>query len=306
MHSDRSATPSQRKYIIVSPVKDEEKYISATLDSVIAQTVRPECWVIVDDGSTDGTAALVKRYCDKHAWIRLIQHKRGHRRDTGSAEALAFSVGYDSLKALDFDFVVKLDGDVRLEESYFERLLNRFEEDPSLGIASGIYLERTGKAWQPVKMPEYHASGATKVVRRKCFEEIGGFLTRPGWDTVDEIKARYRGWRTCHFTDAKFYHLRHEGTAMGRLHTYSMYGEISYLVGGSKLFFLLKLIHRSLFGIPPILCGIVMLVGYLRPALRRETMLISGAEARLYRQMLNKRILRPLSSVTPHPKYSLK
>src|SRR4029079_12675839 len=114
---------------------------------------------------------------------------------TGSAEAQAFKYGYDSLGTTDYEFIIKLDGDLSFGPEHLAGVLQRFREDPTLGIASGIYCELSeGDVWKHVRLPWYHAFGACKVVRRSCFEEIGGFRTAPGWDTVDEIRAWHRGW----------------------------------------------------------------------------------------------------------------
>jgi len=279
------------RYIIVSPVKDEVSHIKETLDSVVAQTIRPFIWLIVDDGSTDGTKEIIRSYCARHDWIRLLINNRPGQRNTGSAEVIAFSLGYETVRNEDFDFVVKLDGDLRLEPDYFEKLFVEFEKNPALGIASGIYLERHGNGWQPVRMPGYHAAGATKVIRKACFEEIGGFIDTPGWDTVDEIRAWGKGWRTAHFENATFHHLKNEGSGMGYRKTNHMHGEIYYLTGGSKAFFLGKVSKRIALGQPFLLAGIYMFLGYLRPMINKKPLLVTPEESRLYRKMLRGRLV---------------
>ena len=137
--------------------------------------------------------------------------------------------------------IVKLDGDLSFGPEYFATLLGRFASDERLGIASGIYREMNDQgAWIPIKMPSYHAFGACKVVRRRCFENIGGFLTSPGWDTVDEIRAHTMGWETRHFADLETRHHKREGSAMGSLSTNAFHGEIYYVTGGGPLFLVLQ------------------------------------------------------------------
>lgn len=278
------------KYIIVSPIKDEDKYIRETIESVIRQTKIPSRWIIVDDGSTDNTIEIVRPYCERFNWIELVVNNNAGKRNTGSAEVVAFNLGYELVKNEDYDFIVKLDGDLRLERDYFDRLLKEFHDDMRLGIASGIYLEDHGQGWKPVSMPKYHAAGATKVIRRKCFEDIGGFITVPGWDTVDEIKAQYQGWKTTHLKDAVSYHLKNEGSGMGFRRTNTMQGEIFYLTGGSKYFFFAKIIRRMIFGRPIMIAGIYMLYGYMRSLVQSKPLLISNEEAKQYRKMLAERI----------------
>src|SRR5271157_2304058 len=176
-------------YVIVSPVKDEEKYIETTIKSVIGQTVRPSSWIIVDDGSRDRTSGIVRKYCQRYSWIHFVRIDRGAEKQVGSAEVSAFVLGYKQVEA-DHEFVVKLDGDLDLPEDYFAGLIARFREDETLGIASGLFLEQKGKRWVLCRLPDYHAVGASKMVRIECYRQIGGFILEPGWDTVDEIRAR--------------------------------------------------------------------------------------------------------------------
>lgn len=283
------------RYILISPVKDEEKYVEATLRSVAAQTLRPYRWVIVDDGSRDSTPEILRRYAETCDWIRVVRIEGRPGRRPGSGVMGAFAVGYEMVAADDFDFVVKLDCDLELPPNYFERLCEEFRRDESLGIASGIYFQERNGSWVPVAMPAYHAAGAAKMVRKKCYADIGGFVLARGWDTVDEIRAVNKGWKTLHFPDMPFRHLKNEGTGVGLLRTYMMHGEIYYLTNGGPVFFLLKLLHLFYRGTPFLVGGAALLWGYLRCWITRRPRLVSDAEARLYRQMLNRRIWESVS-----------
>jgi biofilm PGA synthesis N-glycosyltransferase PgaC len=284
------------KYVIVSPVKDEEVYLDRMINSVLQQTVLPARWVIVDDGSCDDTPHILKRYSEQHDWIRPVRLERSEQRQLGITEIRAFTIGFSFLDDIEFDYIVKLDCDVELPFDYFATLLSRFQ-DPTLGIASGIYVEPKGDAWVPVSMPEYHAAGASKVVRSECFREIGGFISDRGWDTIDEIRAHMAGWNTCHFPDIVFRHLRNEGSAAGPLETNRMHGHIYYLTGGNMLFLLLKMLHRCWFGRPFILGGLSMLLGFLWPLLSGVPRAVTEDEARLYRRMLNRRLAERMSRI---------
>ena len=279
------------KYIIISPVKDEDKYIESTIQSVLGQTVKPAQWIIVDDGSQDGTAAILNGYCKNNGWITVKRIEREPQRRPGSAVINAFNKGLELIKDEKYDFIVKLDCDLKFEPDYFKNMFSRFQDDANLGIASGVYLEKRGKAQIPVEMPDYHASGASKVVRSQCFKEIGGFTPEKGWDTVDEIKAQSRGWKTAHFKDIHFYHLKNEGSGIGNIRTNKMHGEIYYLTGGSKPFLLLKVAHRMIFGAPFIAGGFMMLIGYLIPLIKGKKLLVNDKEAQFYKKLLNKRII---------------
>ena len=279
------------KYAVITPVKNEARFLPQTIASMVCQSVLPLVWMVVDDASTDTSAEIIKACERRYPWVRYLLHPGEAARKTGSAEIHAFDYGFQALGSLDFDFIVKLDGDLRFEADYFETLLSRFSGQKNLGIASGIYLEVAGPFWEPVKMPGYHAAGASKVVRRECFEQIGGFIAQRGWDTIDEIRAQAKGWDTAHFPDIQFYHLRKEGAGMGQLHTSIMHGEIFYRSGGSFLFFVAKALDRIFRGKPAVLAGAAMIYGYIRSWWKRQVKLVTPLEERTYRSLLSRRIL---------------
>ncbi|WP_029001905.1 glycosyltransferase family 2 protein [Azohydromonas australica] len=282
------------RYVLVTPVKDEAAFIRETLMSVKRQTHLPLRWVIVDDGSCDDTPRILREHADDVPWLTVVS-TGAKKRKLGSAEVLAFQRGLEHIDpALQYDVVVKLDGDVRLPETYFERVLERMAAAPDWGIVSGVYCEEKDGQWLPVPMPGYHAAGASKVVRRQCFQDIDGFIARKGWDTVDEIRAGLHGWRTGHFEDIQFYHLKPEGQAMGRLSTHRFHGEIYYQTGGGLLFLLLKVAHRMMAGQPRILGGMAMLWGYAVSVLSNKDRLVNREEAQYYRSMLNRRLAAPV------------
>lgn len=285
------------QYIIVSPVKNEEDKIEITIRSVLNQTILPTQWIIVDDGSSDHTVRIVEQYSKRHRWIRLHQLPYSSGRHLGWAEIRAFGAGYELVKDEAYDFIVKLDGDLELPSDYFARLFQKFWHDKQLGIASGECMEREGESWRPSSGPSYHAVGASKIVRRQCFEEIGGFVFHRGWDTVDEIRAQVKGWRTAHFGDIPFYHLRREGAANGPISTAILHGEVYYWTGGGFLFLLLKFFQRSALDRPLLLAALAMLWGYLRLWVTRQERIVSAEEAKHYRQLLNARIFDEVRAV---------
>lgn len=277
-------------YVIISPVKDEGQFIHLTLNSVASQTCQPLCWIIVDDGSEDQTAVIAGRFAAQYPFIRLLSGRKGGARQTGTTEIRAFLHGFDSVQDARFDYIVKLDGDLSFPEHYFEQLLDEFEKDPKLGIASGIYEEeQQDGTWQEVVMPEYHAAGASKMISRACYAAIGGFINTPGWDTVDEIRAWSHGWNTRHFRHLRMKHHRREGSAVGLRRTARMLGEIYYLTGGGKLFFILKVLnkmtHRPFFS-----AGLAMLQGYLSCWSQGQPLLVTESEQACYRKRLRQRL----------------
>ncbi len=286
-----------RSYVIISPVRDEERYIEKTLQTVLRQTLRPSKWIIVNDGSRDKTAEIINRYTRDHQWISAINTTRTGSRDLGNTEIRAFAEGYRLVENLPHRYIVKLDGDVELPDEYFSDLVRQFESDPRLGIASGMYVELKGGCWSPVEMPEYHASGASKMIRTDCFHQIGGFALGRGWDTLDEIKAQMSGWTTRHFKEIVFRHLKNEGSADGPLRTSRMHGLIYYLTGGGIGFLSLKILHRCIYGRPFLLAGCEMGVGYLKPYLSGEGRIVTDSEARWYRGKLNQRLRQNLLQI---------
>jgi len=256
---------SGKGYVVISSVRDERAFVERTLDSVCKQTARPECWVIVDDGSTDGTREILEHPAAAHSWIRLARVEGGGPRQTGSRVIQNLQAGCELIRDEAFDFVVKLDCDLDIPPGYFEKLLQKFHEDPKLGIASGIYLEQGEGKWVPIGMSSYHAAGAMKMMRAECYRDIGGFVAAPGWDAVDEIKAQVKGWRIGHFSDLHVLHLKDEGSGVG----------FRRMSAGS----------------------IAMIVAYFKCVVRRRSKLVKAEEAKYYRRMLNRRMLTGLLDV---------
>ena len=278
-------------YAVVSPVKNEAAYVELTLRSVTSQTLSPALWVIVDDGSTDDSATIVADYASRYAYITLVRRPVVAGRQPGAGVIRAFNHGLCRLAGQPYDFIVKLDCDLSFACDYFARLLQRFLDDATLGIASGIYQEPDAVGtWTPVSMPWYHACGASKVVRRSCFEQIGGFVTSPGWDTVDEIRAFTRGWTTRHFSELLLRHHKPEGSGIGPLRTSRMHGEIFYRTGGDPLLLLFKVLHR-LRSRPVVLNAAALIVGYLNALVRRDPLLVTRGEAKRYRALLRERLV---------------
>lgn len=206
-----NSAPNTMRYVIISPVRDEEKYIERTIQSVMRQTIRPVEWVIVDDGSCDRTAAILDDYASREPWIRPVHRKnRGHRK-SGTGVMEAFYDGYPTLQTRDWDFLVKLDGDLSFDENYFASCLERFQNNPKLGVAGGTILNEGANGLEPERSHDFHVRGATKIYRRQCWEAIGGLLRQTGWDTLDEVKANMLGWQSKsfrHYSGAAPYHRR--------------------------------------------------------------------------------------------------
>jgi poly-beta-1,6-N-acetyl-D-glucosamine synthase len=224
------------RYVIITPVRDEEEHIQATIESVRQQTVLPSLWVIVDDGSTDRTGAIADRAAAESPWIRVIHRTNRGFRKSGGGVMEAFYEGYHALSCPDWEFLVKLDGDLSFAPDYFEECFAHFQSDPDLGIGGGeIHHDIAGKLQAEVN-PRFHVRGATKIYRRACWEAIGGLWPASGWDTIDEVKANMLGWRTHSFPELHLLHHRFTGTEEGLMRDRVKHGMACYISGYHPLF----------------------------------------------------------------------
>ena len=232
------------RYVIITPVRDEEKHVEATIRSVIGQTIRPAEWVIVDDGSTDRTGVIIDQYAAQFPWIRAIHRPNRGLRRASWFDVNAFYEGYNALRCNDWDFVVKLDGDLSFPADYFEKCFQYFDRDPRLGIGGGdLYINLRGKLTLEVN-PRFHVRGATKIYRRACWQAIGGLWVGTGWDTLDEVKANMLGWKTYSFEDLRLTHLRPTGAADGKVRACVRHGLMCYICGYHPLFVVASCLYR--------------------------------------------------------------
>jgi poly-beta-1,6-N-acetyl-D-glucosamine synthase len=237
------------KYIVITPVRDEEEHLESTILSMIAQTIRPVEWVIVNDGSVDGTARIIDEAAARVPWIRAVHRQNRGFRKSGGGVVEAFNDGLSAITNSDWDFIVKLDGDLAFEAGYFESCFEMFRLDPRLGVGGGVicYLEEDGsKRFE--ECPAFHVRGATKIYRRACWEAIGGFWPAPGWDTIDEVKANMHSWSTRSFGDLHLVHHRLTGSADGPWRGLIKNGLANYISGYHPLFMLAKCGSRLLHG----------------------------------------------------------
>lgn len=260
--------PSDLSYVLVTPARNEEAFIENTIRSVVAQTLRPQRWIIVSDGSTDRTDAIAKSYAAQHDWIELLRMPE-HRDRQFAAKANAFNAGFQRLKGLRFDLVGNLDADITFDPEYFEFLLGRFAANPRLGVAGTPYVEDESRpdrhAYAHGSANLEHVSGACQIFRRRCFEEVGGYVPIKGGaiDWIAVTTARMKGWQTRTFLEKVCFHHRKIGTGdhstlMARFH----YGRKAYYVGGHPVWE----IFRGVFEMrkrPYLLRGLWFLAGYV-------------------------------------------
>jgi biofilm PGA synthesis N-glycosyltransferase PgaC len=272
------ATPDQpdqrdRRYCLITPCRDEAQHARQTIESIAQQTLPPALWVIVDDGSTDGTAEIVEEYARRLPYIRLLRRENSGQRRVGGGVVEAFNVGYASITPAEFEYVCKLDLDLVLPPGYFEELIRRMEAEPRLGSTSGkpwFVHPRTG-ALVPEVCGDEMSVGMTKFYRRSCFTEIGGFVQQVMWDGIDCHRARMLGWmaESVDSESLRFIHLRPQGASQNGIWTgRTRAGFGQYFMGTAPLYYLASAVYRALDH--PVLVGsVAMLWGYTRSALRR-------------------------------------
>ncbi len=261
-----------QRYLLISPCRNEADYMRQTLDSVVAQSIRPAKWVIVDDGSTDATPAILADYAARHDWIEIVTRKDRGRRSVGPGVIEAFYSGYDAIHPDDYDFLCKLDLDLRLPPRYFEILIGKMTANPRIGTCSGkAYIEEHGRL-----VSENHGDetslGMTKFYRVSCFREIGGFVREVMWDGIDCHCCRMKGWMACSWDEPelRFVHLRPEGSSQQSVYTGRMrHGFGQYFMGTGFLYMAASALYRVTEK-PYLLGSLAMLWGWLKSAMQRK------------------------------------
>jgi biofilm PGA synthesis N-glycosyltransferase PgaC len=256
------------RYVIVTPVRDEEKYVESTIESVLRQTVKPVEWMLIDDGSSDRTGMILDRYAAEYPWLRVLHRANRGFRKAGGGVMEAFHDGYNRLQIADWDFLVKLDGDLSFDPDYFEKCFDYFERDPKLGIGGGEIHHDIGGTMRVEGNPRFHVRGATKIYKRACWEGIGGLWPAPGWDTIDEVKANMLGWNTYSFPDLLLHHHRFTGSEEGLFRDRVKHGVACYVSGYHPLYVLASCVHR-LPQKPYVMGSVGIMYGFLKAYLTR-------------------------------------
>jgi len=262
------AATATARYLVVTPVRDEEAYLKFTIESMLAQTIRPAEWVIVNDGSTDNTGPIIDEYARQYHWIRAVHRKNRGFRKAGGGVVDAFNEGYRAASCKDWEFIVKLDGDLTLQPDYFERCIESFRRDDRLGVGGGVICYVTNGLKQIEECPTFHVRGATKIYRKATWEAIGGLWPAPGWDTMDEVKASMLGWTSRSFLNLHILHHRLTGTAEGIWGGLVKNGRANYICGYHPLFMLSKCLVR-LFRRPYIIGSLGLSYGFFSGYVKR-------------------------------------
>jgi glycosyltransferase involved in cell wall biosynthesis len=258
-------------YAIISPARNEEKFIEKTIKSMISQTILPVRWVIVSDGSTDQTDDIILRYSRQYSWITALHRPNSKVRDFAS-KVHSFNLGLKALKKDYYDFIGNLDADLTFSPKYFEYLISRFFQDPKLGVAGTPFVENGVQIYNYHFTNAAHVSGACQMFRRECFEEIGGYVPIEGGgiDWVAVTTARLKGWHTQTFMGMTLSHHRKIGTGNNRkiISAFNQ-GRKDYRLGNHPLWQLFRSIYQIKYK-PYLISGFLVFLGYIYSTVTRE------------------------------------
>ena len=281
------------KYVIITPAKNEEKFIEYTINSICNQTLKASEWIIVDDGSTDDTTVIIEKYIKIYQWIKLIKKPNYKEDRSGGAKVIrAFETGIKNLSQKDFDFIVKLDADLTLPHYYFEYIANEFRKNEKIGICGGICVtEYKGKVLAE-KSADFHIRGAIKAYRKECFNEIGGLMPVFGWDGIDEFLAMYYNWELRTLNDLKVVHHRVTGKETGQFLFSMKIGNYCYKIGYDPFLTLLRSLRRAFGTKLNLFSGAGVLIGYFKALFSGK--LLQKDQRKFIRKFQYKRIKKKL------------
>jgi biofilm PGA synthesis N-glycosyltransferase PgaC len=260
------------RYVLISPCRNEADFMRQTLDSVVTQSVLPAHWVIVDDGSTDETPKILRIYADRYPWIQIVTRTDRGRRSVGPGVVEAFYAGYETINPDDYDYLCKLDLDLRLPPKYFETLMARMASNPKIATCSGkAYIEKGGNLLSE-RHGDENSIGASKFYRVSCFKELGGFVREVMWDGIDGHRCRMKGWIACSWDnpELRFVHLRPMGSSQQNIFNGRMrHGYGQYFMGTGLLWMLATAVYR-IPEKPYVIGGLTILWGWIKSALQKK------------------------------------
>jgi glycosyltransferase involved in cell wall biosynthesis len=251
-------------YVLITPARNEAAFIELTIKSVVNQTVRPTRWIIVSDGSADGTDEIVTRYLADNPWMELVRMPERRERNF-AGKVRAFDAGYDRVKGIPYEVIGSLDGDLSFDNEYFAFLLGKLGENPALGLVGTPFQDGPNRTYDYRFVSTEHVSGACQLFRRKCFEDIGGYkpVEGGGIDHIAVLTARMKGWRTRTFTEKISLHHRPMGTAeRGTMKARFKTGSQDYALGGHPLWELFRTCYQ-MSKRPFVIGGLTLLAGYV-------------------------------------------
>jgi poly-beta-1,6-N-acetyl-D-glucosamine synthase len=257
---------------VISPVRDESRYVRKTLDAMVAQTVRPQEWLFVNDGSTDDTSAIIEAYSAKYPWIRVVNRDNRGFRQLGSGVIVAFNFGRSQLRSTDYEYIAKLDGDMSFPPKYLEIMLDKLQRDPKLAAVSGKVFRPEKGIYTEEYIADEMVAGQFKLYKRRAFDEIGGFTQTILWDGIDIHRCRMKGFTTRSFHDpnARLVHHRLMGSSDANVYKGRMrLGRGVWFMGYHPLYAVASGLFRT-HEKPYIVGGLIIIASYFYAAVRQE------------------------------------
>jgi poly-beta-1,6-N-acetyl-D-glucosamine synthase len=299
--STEQANPVKLNYVLITPARNEEMFIEKTILSVVRQTVLPIRWVIVSDGSTDGTNAIINSYARKHNWIDCVLLPERRERNF-AAKVNAFNIGFEKLDNIDFQLLANLDADITFEDDYFEYLLQQFAGNPHLGVGGTPFKEGSSQYDYRFTSRD-HVSGACQLFRRECFKDIGGYIPikEGGIDLVAVVTARMRGWETRTFTEKICLHHRKMGTAgQNQISGAFKGGYHDYLMGVHPIWQFFRSFYQMTKP-PYFIYGSILLSGFFWAMVKRPRKPVSDEFIHFRRREQMQRLFRFIRKMLPSP-----
>jgi len=289
-------------YVLITPARNEAQFIESTIQSVVAQSALPLRWVIVSDGSTDGTDEIVSRYAAQYEWIELLRMpERKERHFAGKVHA--FNAGKARVEDLPYEAIANLDADITFDEDYIAYLLEKLAADSTLGVVGTPYVETTKETFDYRFVSIEHVSGACQMFRRECYEAIGGYapVKVGAIDCIAVITARMKGWKTRTFTGKTCLHHRKVGTAQcGPIKARFIGGVMDYVMGNHPVWQLFRAAYQMTRK-PFVLRGLALEAGYLWAFLRHADRPVSRELVEFHRREQMRRLWKALSlRALPH------
>lgn len=281
------------RYVIITPARNEEAFIEQVITAMLKQTVKPQKWVIVSDGSTDRTDEIIRKYEPHYDWIEFIRRPE-HTDRQFAAKVHCFNEGYDNVRKCTYDVIGNLDADITFEPGYFEFLMKKFAENQHLGVGGTPFVEMNGSTYDYKYVNQEHVSGACQLFRKECFEEIGGYTPIKGGaiDWLAVTTARMKGWKTQTFIEMSCTHHRTIGTGgTVKLLTNFKQGQKDYYTGGHPLWELFRCLYQ-LTRQPYVIGGITLFLGYFTALFRRMERPVSSEIIKFNRKEQMQRLLQ--------------
>lgn len=286
-------------YVVIIPAHNEEAFIGLTLQSIVEQTLLPKLVIVVNDNSTDKTELIVNEYISKFKWITLINNRKKEERSSGAKVVRAFKLGLQAVK-IDYDLIVKVDADLIFPKNYFQKISEHFIKSEKLGIAGGtIVVKKDGKWVYENFSDKDHVVGAFKCYRKECYQQINGLRESIGWDSVDELLAKYYKWETLVDQSLEVKHLRPLGTETGLVKIRIKIGNGFYRVRYGFIITLISAIKTSIRNRPFIISGLATIFGYFQSWLKKDNFIVTKEQGKFIRKYRYARMMEKLGIFKP-------